>query len=80
VSGSSLDATGTTAKQLVGDPCIDTTSLADTFADPGVQPVCEITDVRDAAPDRPIPLPVCPSGVAAGDRATSGGSRSWQPR
>jgi hypothetical protein len=64
---SSLDAVGATAKQLVGDPCIDTTSLADISADPGVQPACEVTDVRDAAPDRPISLPVCPSGVAAAD-------------
>jgi len=64
---SSLDAIGATAKQLIGDPCIDTTSLADTSADPGVQPACEVTDVSDAAPDRPTPLPACASGAAGAD-------------
>lgn len=64
---SSLDAIGATAKRLVGDPCIDTTSLVDTSADPGIQPACEVSDVRDAAPDRPTPLPVCADGAAAAD-------------
>jgi hypothetical protein len=64
---SSLDAIGGTAKQLIGDPCIDTTALADSSADPGVQPACEVTDVRDAAPDQPASLPVCPSGAATAD-------------
>jgi len=64
---SSLDAIGATAKQLIGDPCIDTTSLTDRSVDPGVQPACEVTDVRDAAPDQPIALPACPDGAAAAD-------------
>jgi hypothetical protein len=64
---SSLDAIGATAKQLIGDPCIDTTSLADTSVDPGVQPACEVTDVSDAAPDRPTSLPACASGATGAD-------------
>jgi hypothetical protein len=56
-----LGMIGATAKKLVGDPCIDTTDLADISADPGVQPACEVTDVRDSAPDAPIALPVCDS-------------------
>jgi hypothetical protein len=64
---SSLDAIGATAKQLVGDPCIDTRALADTSPDPGVQPACEVTDVRDAAPDRPVALPSCADGGGAAD-------------
>jgi hypothetical protein len=64
---SALDEIGATAKRLVGDPCIDTASLADTSAEPGVQPACEVTDVDDAAPDRPMSLPVCADGVASAD-------------
>jgi len=64
---SSLDAIGATAKQLIGDPCIDTTALADSSADPGVQPACEVTDVRDTAPDWPTPLAVCADGAAPAD-------------
>jgi len=64
---SSLDAIGGTAKQLIGDPCIDTSLLADSSAEPGIQPACEVTDVRDAAPDQPASLPACPSGTAAAD-------------
>lgn len=59
----SLDAIGTSAKRLVGDPCIDTSALADTSAAPGVQPACEVADVRDAAPDQPTALPPCSSGA-----------------
>jgi hypothetical protein len=65
--GSSLDAIGKTAKRLVGDPCIDTTLLIDTSGEPGVQPACEVTDVRDAAPHRPAPLPACAGAAAAAD-------------
>jgi hypothetical protein len=58
---SSLDAIGATAKQLVGDPCIDTRALIDTSSDPGVQPACDVTGVRDAQPDQPMPLARCAS-------------------
>lgn len=54
-----LDAIGATAKRLVGDPCIDTSALADTSPDPGVQPACDVFDVRDSAIDAPVPLPPC---------------------
>jgi hypothetical protein len=64
--GAPLVDLGQTAKRLVGDPCLDTTVLADTSAaDPGVQPACEVIDIRDAFPDRPMPLGACSS--AGGD-------------
>jgi hypothetical protein len=51
------------AKKLMGDPCLDTTRLADaSAADPGVQPSCEVSEVRDSAPDAPALLPLCTSG------------------
>lgn len=62
-----LDRIGETARQLVGDPCIDTRALADTSGDPGIQPACEVTDLRDAAPDRPIAVPRCPAGPSGAD-------------
>jgi hypothetical protein len=62
-----LAAIGATAKQLVGDPCIDTHALADTSPDPGIQPACEITDVRDGASDRPVALPSCVGGSGSVD-------------
>jgi hypothetical protein len=61
-----LDAIGATAKRLVGDPCIDTTALADTSVAPGVQPACDVVDIRDSAADQPVPLPPC-DGDAATD-------------
>lgn len=60
-----LDAIGATAKRLIGDPCIDTRELADASADPGVQPACDVVDVRDAAPGDPRSLAMC-----GGDGAT----------
>jgi len=57
--GASLDAIGATAKHLVGDPCIDTAALVDTSPDPGVQPACEVTQVRDAALDGPSIMAPC---------------------
>jgi hypothetical protein len=59
-----LDAIGATAKRLVGDPCIDTTALADASPDPGIQPACEVTEVRDAAPGHAASLPPCTAGSA----------------
>jgi hypothetical protein len=60
-----LDAIGATAKRLVGDPCIDTTALADASPDPGIQPACEVTEVRDADPDHAASLPLCATAGAA---------------
>lgn len=37
-------AIGRSLKKLIGDPCIDTASLADGSADPGVQPSCTAYD------------------------------------
>jgi hypothetical protein len=58
-----LDAIGETAKKLQGDPCLDTAGLVDRSAEPGVQPACEVTDVRDAAPGAPVALPECAGGA-----------------
>jgi hypothetical protein len=55
---------GATARKLVGDPCLDTPGLADTSPDPGIQPACEVIDVRDSAPDAPRTLPSCAPGRA----------------
>ncbi len=60
-----LGAIGASAKRLVGDPCVDTTFLADTSPEPGIQPACEVSDVRDAAPLAPKQLAPCAGG--AGD-------------
>lgn len=63
---SPLDLIGESAKKLMGDPCLDTTQLADT--DPtmaGVQPSCEVAEVRDSAPDAATLLPLCSSGALA---------------
>ncbi|MDB4962261.1 MAG: hypothetical protein JWP01_2260 [Myxococcales bacterium] len=57
-----LGLIGSTAKQLVGDPCLDTSLLADASPDPGIQPSCEVVDIRDASPDAPNVLPLCSSG------------------
>jgi hypothetical protein len=54
-----LSQIGDTAKKLVGDPCLAPAQLVDRSPDPGLQPACEVTDVRDAAPDRPQTLPEC---------------------
>ena len=54
-----LDEIGHSAKQLMGDPCIDTSRLADMAPEPGVQPACELVEIRDSAPDRPTVLPPC---------------------
>lgn len=57
-----LGVIGQSAKQLVGDPCLDTTVLADISSEPGVQPSCEVVDIRDAAPDAPTSIAPCTPG------------------
>lgn len=59
-----LGQIGSTAKKLIGDPCLDAMRLADTSTDPGLQPACEVIDVRDSAPDAPVTVPTCGSGGA----------------
>jgi hypothetical protein len=46
---------GLSAKALMGDPCLTPDVLADT---------CDVTDVRDSAPDAPTHLPRCADGGA----------------
>jgi hypothetical protein len=58
-----LGAIGATAKRLVGDPCLDSSQLVDASAEPGVQPACEVLDIRDSAPDAPELLPACSTGA-----------------
>lgn len=58
-----LGTIGFTAKKLVGDPCLDSPHLADSSSDPGLQPACEVLDVRDSAPDAPRELPGCAPGA-----------------
>ena len=59
LSGALLQIGGT-AKKLMNDPCLDASSmLADSSPDPGIQPACEVLDVRDSAPSSPITVPPC---------------------
>jgi hypothetical protein len=60
-----LTVIGGSAKKLVGDPCLDTLTLADAAPEPGVQPACEVIDLRDSAPSEPLLLPSC--DTATGD-------------
>jgi hypothetical protein len=48
-----LTSIGSTAKKLMGDPCLDT-ALADASAADGLQPLCEVLDGSVAA-ERPLP-------------------------
>jgi len=57
-----LGVIGQSAKQLIGDPCLDTTLLADSSAEPGIQPSCEVVDIRDAQPEVPTSLAPCAPG------------------
>jgi hypothetical protein len=55
---------GSSAKKLMGDTCLDTSKLADTSAESaGVQPSCEVADIRDSMPNAPTVLPLCSSGA-----------------
>jgi hypothetical protein len=58
-----LTQIGSTAKKLVGDPCLDSPTLADASEDPGLQPACEVLDVRDSAPNEATIVPMCAPGV-----------------
>lgn len=59
-----LSQIGTSAKKLLGDPCLDAQNLADASPDPGLQPACEVLDIRDSSPRTPTLLPTCgPSGT-----------------
>ncbi len=54
LSGAVTDI-GASAKRLMGDPC---------FAQPVFADTCDVTDVRDSAPDAPTHLPRCTDGGA----------------
>lgn len=53
---------GDTAKKLMGDPCVDTSQLADSSPIAGVQPTCE---VLEAAGTSERAVPACGAGVAS---------------
>lgn len=59
-----LQEIGTTAKRMMGDPCLDSSQLADVSAEPGVQPSCEVVDIADSAPTATTSLATCASGAA----------------
>ncbi|MBA3461873.1 MAG: hypothetical protein H0T46_18070 [Deltaproteobacteria bacterium] len=59
-----LQIIGASAKKLMGDTCLDTSRLADTSVElEGVQPSCEVADIRDSAPNAATVLPLCSSGA-----------------
>ena len=59
-----LQMIGDSAKKLMGDTCLDTSTLADVSpTDDGVQPSCEVADIRDSAPGAATLLPLCSSGA-----------------
>jgi hypothetical protein len=59
-----LGTIGGSAAKLIGDPCLYSTQLADASDDPGLQPACDVIDVRDSAPDQPRSLATCTSGAS----------------
>ena len=58
-----LQMIGESAKKLMGDTCLDTAQLADASPEVGVQPSCEVADIRDSAPNAATLLPLCSSGA-----------------
>ncbi|MFN0246933.1 MAG: hypothetical protein ACKV2T_08485 [Kofleriaceae bacterium] len=58
-----LQEIGSTAKRMIGDPCLDSARLADVSTAPGVQPSCEVLDIPDSAPTTPMSLAECSSGA-----------------
>jgi hypothetical protein len=61
--GPAVTAASGAVKKLLGDPCLDA-PLADASPEPGLQPACEVVDVRDAVPDQARALPGCAAGAA----------------
>ncbi|HEU0031691.1 MAG TPA: hypothetical protein VFQ53_13730 [Kofleriaceae bacterium] len=53
-----MTALAENAKPLVGDTCL-AIAIADTSADPGLQPDCVLVETRDSAPDQPQEIPAC---------------------
>lgn len=60
-----LQMIGQSAARMMGGTCLDSSKLADASPEAGVQPSCEVADIRDSAPDAATVLPLCSSG--AGD-------------
>jgi hypothetical protein len=58
-----LHEIGSTAKGMMGDPCLDSSRLADISPEPGVQPSCEVLDIADSAPTAQSSLAECSSGA-----------------
>ncbi len=58
-----LHEIGASAKGMMGDPCLDSSRLADVSPMPGVQPSCEVLDIADSAPTASTSLAECSSGA-----------------
>jgi hypothetical protein len=58
-----LQEIGATTKAMMGDPCLDSSHLADTSPSPGIQPSCEVLDIPDHAPSAQTSLAECSSGT-----------------
>jgi hypothetical protein len=61
--GPAVTAASGALRKLLGEPCLDA-PLADASPEPGLQPACEVVDVRDSAPGRARALPGCATGAA----------------
>lgn len=59
-----LQMIGQSAARMMGAACLDSSTLADASSEAGVQPSCEVADIRDSAPDSANLLPLCSSGAA----------------
>lgn len=59
-----LQMIGQSAARMMGGACLDSSKLADASSESGVQPSCEVADIRDSAPDAATLLPLCSSGAA----------------
>lgn len=58
-----LQMIGQSAARMMGGACLDSSTLADASTEAGVQPSCEVADIRDSAPDAAMLLPLCSSGA-----------------
>jgi len=58
-----LQRIGQSAARMMGGACLDTATLVDASPEAGVQPSCEVADIRDSAPGAATLLPLCSSGA-----------------
>lgn len=58
-----LQMIGQSAARMMGGTCLDSSQLADASAEAGVQPSCEVVDIRDSDPAAAKIVPLCSSGA-----------------